>query len=93
MSIYKDAVDLMAKIEHEGGFIETLQYGLRHKDVPAEVAEEWEKAEGLLQELDEVAASIQARLELTVLDAEGEEWEDEWLEDDDELYLAPNNDE
>lgn len=83
---YRESANLLGKIEFEGGVVETIVYGITHRDVPAEVAEEWERLEGLLGEVEELSAAITARLEISAVEAEiqAETWEDEFGDDDDE---------
>jgi hypothetical protein len=76
------AQDLLDKLDWEGGLVQVIRYGVSSKQVPSEVEDQWEEAQGLILALQELEAEIVARLELSALDAQDEEWEDEFTGDD-----------
>lgn len=77
--------ELLDKITYEGGVPEAIAYGIKPDDVPDVVADEWDRALGLIQELQECSATILGRLH-AIMDEEAEEWEDEWgIDNDDDV--------
>lgn len=75
--------ELLDKITWEGSVVAAIQYGIKADDVPAEVADLWDAAQGMMQELEESQAAILGRLH-AIQDEQEEEWEEEWGEDDDD---------
>lgn len=78
--------ELLDKITYEGGVPEAITYGIKPDDVPDVVADEWDRAVGLMQELQECAATILGRLH-AIQDEQDEIWEEEWGVDDDDVEI------
>lgn len=86
----KNAQVLLDKIDWEGGVMDAVIYGIRSKDVPAIVEDDWAELEKWIDEIEKLEAQIMAALTLEAEDGEAfdsrisdPEWADGDEEDDD----------
>lgn len=56
------AAEVSAKVDHEGGIYSALYYGITHKMVPEDIAEEWKELEAMFHDFRRKWESIQDRL-------------------------------